>query len=90
MAATISTGPLVTSVHPILPLDEIERRFNGEWVLLADIESDPGPVFRRGRVIWHSADQDECWAKAAELSASNVGVIYAGEWSADSEPVPVL
>jgi hypothetical protein len=74
----------------IVSLEEIERRFNGEWVLLADIESDPGPVFRRGRVIWHSTDQDECWAKAAETTASNIGVLYIGEWSADTEPVPVL
>jgi hypothetical protein len=80
----------VGSMHPILSLEEIERRFSGEWVLLADIESDPGPVFRRGRVIWHSADQDECWAKAAETTASGIGVLYVGDWSADTEPVPIL
>jgi hypothetical protein len=76
-------------MQPILALEEIEVRLNGERVLLADIESDPGPVFRRGRVLWHSSDQDECWAKAAETSASNVGVLYAGDWSADTEPVPI-
>jgi len=74
----------------LLTLAQIEKQYNGEWVLLADIESDPGPVFRRGRVVWHSADQDECWAKAAEHASTNIGVLYAGEWSADDEPVPIL
>jgi hypothetical protein len=77
-------------MQPILTLEEIESWYNGEWVLLADIESDPGPVFRRGRVLWHSTDQDECWSKAAETTASNVGVLYVGDWSADTEPVPIL
>jgi hypothetical protein len=69
-------------MQPILTLEEIETRYDGEWVLLADIESDPGPVFRRGRVLWHGTDQDECWA--------TVGVLYVGDWSADIEPVPIL
>ena len=74
----------------LLSLEEIEQQYQGEWVLLADIEADPGPVFRRARVVWHSADQDECWATAAELAAANIGVVYVGEWSAESEPVPML
>jgi hypothetical protein len=77
-------------MQPILTLEEIETRYDGEWVLLADIESDPGPVFRRGRVLWHGTDQDECWAKASETTASTVGVLYVGDWSADIEPVPIL
>jgi hypothetical protein len=77
-------------MESLLTLRELETRYSGRWILLADIESDPGPVFRRGRVLWHSADQDECWAKAAELPASNIGVLYIGDWSAEHEPVPVL
>jgi hypothetical protein len=73
-----------------LSLQELERRYSGQWVLLADVESDPGPVFRSGRVLWHSVDEDECWAKASELPASNVGVLYIGDWSAENEPVPIL
>ncbi len=63
----------------LLTLQEIASRYSGEWVLLADIESDPGPVFRRGRLLWHSAEQDACWATAAEVPDSNVGVLHAGD-----------
>jgi hypothetical protein len=77
-------------MHGLLTLPEIEARYKGEWVLLVDVESGPGPVFRRGRVLWHSPDQDECWVRAAELPAANVGVLYMGDWSADDEPVPIL
>jgi len=72
-----------------LMLQELETRQSGKWVLLADINSEPG-VLRRGRVLWHSADQDECCAKAAELPASNVRDLYLGDWSAEDEPAPML
>jgi hypothetical protein len=79
-----------TEMTELLTLEEIGSRHPDEWVLLGDIEADPGPVVRRGRVLWHSADQDECWLKAIEIAAPNMGVFYLGPWSAEDEPIPVL
>jgi hypothetical protein len=79
-----------TEMAELLTFEEIGSRYPDEWVLLGDIEEDPGPVFRRGRVLWHSTDQDECWLKAIEIAAPNMGVFYLGPWSAEDEPIPVL
>ena len=74
----------------LLTMEEIEAEYDSQWVVLVDIESDPGPVLRRARVVWHGADHDEAWAKAAEVESRHIGVLYIGEWSAEDEPIPML
>ncbi len=69
----------------LMTMEEIEKRFDGEWVLLADIESDPGPVVRRARVVWHGADQDEAWARAADVTSPSIGVYFIGETCSTSQ-----
>jgi hypothetical protein len=74
----------------LLPIEEIEATYPDEWVLLTDIESDPGPVVRRARVVWHSTDRDECWAKADTIPPpATIGVFYMGEPFEDGV-VPIL
>lgn len=74
----------------LLPIEEIEATYPDEWVLLTDIESGPGPVVRRARVVWHSADRDECWAKADMIPPpAAIGVFYTGEPFEDGV-VPIL
>ncbi len=74
----------------LLTMEEIEAEYDSQWVVLVDIESDPGPVLRRARVVWHGADHDEAWAKAAEVDSRHIGVLYIGELWADEEPIPIL
>lgn len=73
-----------------LSIEQMEAQYQGEWVLLADIESDPGPILRRAKVIWHSTDRDECWARADGLTSANIGVLYFGDWSTEEQPIPML
>lgn len=75
----------------LLTIEEIEARHPREWVLLTDVESDPGPVIRRGRVVWHGHDQDECWKLAQELPIPRqLAVLFMGEIFADEEPIMIL
>ena len=74
----------------LLTMEEIEATYDGEWVVLIDVESDAGPVFRRGRVVWHGADHEEAWERAQEIDSPRIAVLYAGDWSGESEPIPVL
>lgn len=75
----------------LLAMEEIEARYDGEWVVLTDVEADPGPVFRRARVYWHGADHDEAWERAGELPPPlNIAVLYMGEWIVEDGPIPVL
>lgn len=74
----------------LLSLEEIEARYPDEWVLLTDFESDPGPVIRRARVVWHSTDREECWSRADAVPPPGaIGVFYTGEPFEDGV-VPIL
>ena len=42
----------------ILTMDEIRRRYDGEWVLIADPEVNDYQEVLHGRVVYHHADRD--------------------------------
>ncbi len=50
-----------------LTIEEIERRYPGEWVVMTDIEADCDDKLRRARVYWHGPSRDEAWSKVDEL-----------------------
>jgi hypothetical protein len=75
----------------LLTMDEIEERHRGEWVVLTDVESDPGPVIKRARVHWHGTDRDEALERASELPLPlNAGILFMGEVWSEGDPIPVL
>jgi hypothetical protein len=79
------------AMSELLTIEEIEARYPREWVLLTDVESDPGPVIRRGRVVWHGLDTDEAWKLAQELPVPRrLAVLFMGEIYADEEPILIL
>jgi DNA helicase HerA-like ATPase len=58
---------------------EIESRFHGEWVLIADPEVDEELRVVRGRVVHHSKDRDEVDRKMVELRLKSSATLYTGE-----------
>lgn len=55
----------------IVSMEEIKERYRDEWVLLVDVEADPGPVFRRARVACgtvtmrtRGGDGRQAWSRA--------------------------
>lgn len=42
-----------------MTIEEIEAQFEGEWVLIADPETDQYNQVVKGTVLFHSADRDE-------------------------------
>ena len=48
-------------MNEILSYDEIQRRFDGEWVLIAYTEMDDDFEVVAGEVIAHSVDRDEVY-----------------------------
>ena len=67
----------------ILTIEEIYERFDSEWVLLADPETTDMQEVIRGRLLWHSKDRDELYAKANELKPKHSAVLYTGELADD-------
>jgi hypothetical protein len=62
----------------VLPLAEIQSRFDSEWVLVADPQLDASLEVVSGRVIWHSKDRDEVYQKAVELRPKHSAFLYTG------------
>lgn len=72
--------------QPVLPLAEIESRYDSEWVLLDQIESGPGLQVEAGRVLWHSVDREEVYRKAASLHPPrHFAVVYTGDFPGNVE-----
>jgi hypothetical protein len=65
-------------MQEILTIDEIESRFDSEWVLIEDPDVDEHLNILRGKVVWHSKDRDEVYRKALELRPKSAATLYIG------------
>jgi hypothetical protein len=63
----------------IMTAAEIESRFDGEWVLVADPEVDEQLRVVRGKVVCHSKDRDEVDRKMIELRLKSSATLYTGK-----------
>jgi len=57
---------------------EIETRFDSEWILIADPETDEHLNVTRGKVVAHSQDRDEIDRKAVEFRLKHSAFLYTG------------
>jgi len=63
----------------ILSFSEIKERFDSEWVLIGDPETDDGFNVKQGVVLWHSKDRDEVYRKAREIHPNHSAILYTGK-----------
>lgn len=76
-ATSAAAGDTVT-------MAEIAARFDGEWVLLQDPETTPGPgEILGGTLLYHNPDRDELYRKALELRPKHSAIFYVGQPSED-------
>lgn len=71
----------------ILTIEEIESRFDSEWVLIEDPETDEALEVQRGKVVLHSKDRDEFDRQAVKTRLERFAVIYTGKPLEDMEYV---
>ncbi len=69
----------------ILPFAEIKARYAPEWVMLGNITTRNDMSIASGRVLYHTPDHDEVWAKALEFRPGRFAVQYLGTWPEDME-----
>ncbi|MBM4032188.1 MAG: hypothetical protein FJ291_10425 [Planctomycetes bacterium] len=66
-----------------MTMEEIEARFDSEWVLIVDPEYESDLQVKRGRVVCHSKDRDEAYRKALELRPKHSAFYYIGGFPED-------
>ena len=70
----------------IMTAEEINARFESEWVLVADPETEPNLTVTRGRVLWHGKDKSELHNIVMELQKPfSIAVLYTGTTPKDQE-----
>jgi len=62
-----------------MTIEEIESRFDSEWVLIEDPRTDEQLKILGGKVLCHSKDRDEVYRKAVSLRPKRSAVVYTGE-----------
>ncbi len=67
---------LVSSEY--LSLEEIERRYDGQWVVIDEPNVSELTDFLGGTVVFHGSDRDEAWAEVERRGLKNVAVWYMG------------
>ena len=72
----------------VLSIEEIARRYDGEWVVLDVVEQAPNLTILTGRVLWRGASIEAGWDRALDLRPKNAAVRFFG--MAPEEPVLIL
>jgi hypothetical protein len=67
-----------------MTIEEIESRFDSEWVLVGDPRTNEALEVLSGRVLHHSKDRDEVYRKAVALHPERCAVLYTGEIPEDT------
>lgn len=62
----------------VMAMADILTRFESEWVLLEDPETEDSLEIKSGKVLWHSKDRDEVYRKAQELAPTHSAFVYTG------------
>ena len=63
----------------VMTIAQIEARFQSEWVLLEDPQTNEALEVQGGRVLWHGKDRDEVYRKAVEVRPRRFAVLYTGK-----------
>ncbi len=66
-----------------LTIEEIEKRYAPDWVLINNPQTDENLKLLSGEVISTSKDRDELDRKSMELKLAHVAVRYLGPWPED-------
>ena len=71
-------------MNEVLTVDEIQSRFESEWVLIEDPQADAALNVQSGRVLMHSPDRDEVYRRAAALKPNRFAVLFTGVMPEDT------
>lgn len=61
-----------------MTLAEMEREFEGEWVVIAEPNLDEMTELLGGRVVFHSGDRDAAWQAVRRLGLHSAAVWFMG------------
>lgn len=67
-----------------MTVQEIESRFQDEWILVADPQTNEALELLGGQVVCHSKDRDEVYRRAVALRLKHSAFLYTGKMPEDT------
>ena len=67
-----------------MTIQEIEKQFENEWVLVGDPETTETLEVIKGKILHHSRDRDEVYRKAVALRPKRSAILFTGQMPADT------
>ena len=73
-------------VGEVMTKEEIYEKFDSEWVLVGDPETEENLVLIRGKVIWHGKDRDALYQRMSGPDIPySTAILYTGRIPDDVE-----
>src|SRR5437899_3277391 len=63
----------------VLTIAQIESKFDSEWVLIEDPQTDEALEVHSGTVRWHGKDREEVYRRAVEIRPKRFAIVYTGK-----------
>ena len=64
--------------------EEMRARFEDEWVLIEDPQTNEALEVLRGKVLYHGKDRDEVYRHAVARRPKRSAILYTGQMPADT------
>ena len=74
-------------MEEVLTIAQIEARFDSEWILVGDPQTNEALEVQSGKVLWRSKDREEVYRKAVELRPKRSAMLYTGKMPKDTAVV---
>ena len=74
-------------MEEVLTIAQIEARFDSEWILVGNPQTNEALEVQSGKVLWHSKDREEVYRKAVELRPKRSAMLYTGKMPKDTAVV---
>jgi hypothetical protein len=69
----------------VLTMNEIEKQFDDEWVLVSNPQTNEALEVLGGEVLCHSKTREDIYQKAMELRPARFAILFTGEMPAGME-----
>jgi hypothetical protein len=71
-------------MEQVMTLEEMKSRFDGEWILVEEPQTNQALEVVRGKVLYHGKDRDEVYRQAVALRPKRSAILYTGEMPEDT------
>lgn len=65
-------------MNDVMTIQEIEARFDAEWILIEDPQTNEALEVQCGKVLHHSKDREEVYRTAVTLRPKRFAMLYTG------------